>query len=332
MEIPADVLQLDEPWERALRRGLDLAVLFSEFRRDPWEAEGRVDAFFCLPRDPSIPLEDSVLVQLPSTILGHRPQVDVVVLVPREVLEPRAPARGLEDADVRLHPRVEDHRRFRLPREDDLLHAGHRGERADRRDGLGRRHEKIKVADGLPHPASASAIAALSMRAWSRMYARISSPIGHATAMRVRDCPSSWSLIASRIFCSVFSPNPFSRRIWRFSAARFRSLMSVIPIVFHSMLARFGPRPRSRITSTSPFGNSRWSLSSASTFPSRRYWSIFSSIACPTPGSCKSRSTPPCRHSFSMSSGIASISRAARRYAIGRNRSPSVISMRSAMS
>src|SRR5437867_1972026 len=139
------------------------------------------------------------------------------------------------------------------------------------------------------------AIAALSMRAWSRMYARISSPIGHATAMRVRDCPSSWSLIASRIFCSVFSPNPFSRRIWRFSAARFRSLMSVIPIVFHSMLARFGPRPRSRITSTSPFGNSRWSLSSASTFPSRRYWSIFSAIACPTPGSCKSRSTPPCR-------------------------------------
>ena len=176
------------------------------------------------------------------------------------------------------------------------------------------------------------AIAALSIRAWSLMNPRISSPMGHATAIRVRDWPSSCSLIASRIFCSVFSPNPFNRRICRFSAARLRSAMSVMPRVFQRTLARFGPSPRRRITATSPFGNSFCSFSSASTLPSRRYWSIFSAIACPTPGTCRSRSTPPCRHSFSMSSGIASISRAARRYAIGRNRSPSVISIMSAMS
>ena len=176
------------------------------------------------------------------------------------------------------------------------------------------------------------AIEALSIGAFFRRCARISSAIGHATASRVLDCPSSWRRIASRIRCSVFSPKPFSRRIWRFSAAFFRSLTSVIPRLFQRMLAFFGPSPRSFITSTSPRGNSVWSSSSALTFPSRRYWSIFSAIASPTPWICRSRGTPPCFHSLSMSSGIASISRAARRYAIGRNRSSPFISRRSAMS
>src|SRR3989337_450524 len=109
-----------------------------------------------LARDLPVPLEDPVLVELPPALDRHAPEVDVVVLVPREALEARTPAPGLEHPDVGLDPRVEDHGRLRPARQDDLLHAGHPRERADRGGRVRGGHEDVEVPDRLAHPPQAA--------------------------------------------------------------------------------------------------------------------------------------------------------------------------------
>ena len=156
VEVPADILELDEPRESAGPGGLDLPVLLPELGRDPREAEGRVDALLRVPRDLPLALEDPVLVEFPPAGDREAAEVDVVVLVPGEILEPGAPAPRLEDPDVRLDPRLHDHRRLRLARQDDLLHARHPGEGTDRSGRVGGRHEDIDVPRGLPHPPEAA--------------------------------------------------------------------------------------------------------------------------------------------------------------------------------
>lgn len=137
--------------------------------------------------------------------------------------------------------------------------------------------------------------------------------MGQAYPRGLRFAPSVTSAIPLRIFCSDFSPNPFSLRSWPASATRLRSSTLATPSWRQSRLAVFGPTPGIDITFERPDGTLSLSLSRASTRPSRRYWSTFSAIAWPTPGIPRSAATPPFRQRSSMSSGRASISRAARR-------------------
>ena len=167
VEVPADVLQLDEAGQLPRLCGLDLSILLPDLRRDPREIERAVHVLLGLAGNLLLPLEDPVLVELPPALDRHRPEVDVVVLVPREVHESRAPAPGLEDPDIRLDPGFEEHGRFRVPRQD-----------VTRRS---RSPTVSRIRRALP------AIDALSIGAFFLRCSRISSAIGHATASRARD-------------------------------------------------------------------------------------------------------------------------------------------------
>ena len=86
-------------------------------------------------------------------------------------------------------------------------------------------------------------------------------------------------------------PKPFTSFSWPLSAALRRSSIEVTPIWSCSNLARLGPSPGMRVTSTSPDGMRCFSLSAEGMLPVSSRVSIFSAIVLPTPASSTAR---PC--------------------------------------
>ena len=132
-----------------------------------------------------------------------------------------------------------------------------------------------------------------------------------------------------RIFSSVFSPNPLTRRSRCVSAAFRNVSTSVMPSSCHRSFTFFGPIPRTRSMSSTPGGNRARSSSWYPILPVVTYSSIFSPRAAPIPGI---EATLPSRTRSSTSSVSASSCRAARRYEMIRNASSPRMSSMSAIS
>jgi hypothetical protein len=128
---------------------------------------------------------------------------------------------------------------------------------------------------------------------WSRRLATSSSPTARAfeSSMRALGRPSAPAASAASTFSSAFVPKPFTSFSWPVSAALRRSSIELTPIWSWSSLARLGPRPGMRVTSTSPDGMRCLSLSAEGMLPVSSRASIFSAIVLPTPASSTAR---PC--------------------------------------
>ena len=96
---------------------------------------------------------------------------------------------------------------------------------------------------------------------------------------------SALNASAFRIFSSVFAPSPARPRSRSPSAAAFSSASVVTPSSFQIRAAVFGPRPGSRMKSTTSGGTAAFFFPSASISPVSTIWTIFSSIVLPIPGS-----------------------------------------------
>src|SRR6266851_5696393 len=152
MQVTADVGELDQLWQLALARQLDLARAFAQLRRNPRQADRGIDVRFGSAGQAGGLIfhgVDAVLVDLESLAHGHRAQLDVVLLRAGEVLQRRADALGWHDAQIDLDVGDGDDRRPRITRAEHLLDQRQRRER--RHDGLGlcRGDEDVDVAGGL---------------------------------------------------------------------------------------------------------------------------------------------------------------------------------------
>ena len=93
--------------QRALLGGLDLARVLAQDRRDPRQAERRVDLLLGLARDDlaALDLRERVLVERPAARERALAQLDVVPLRAREVEPRRAELVRRDDAQVDLRAR-----------------------------------------------------------------------------------------------------------------------------------------------------------------------------------------------------------------------------------
>ena len=147
---------------------------------------------------------------------------------------------------------------------------------------------------------------------WSRSAATISSPTVSAfeSSMRALGRPSAPAASAARTFSSAFFPKPFTSLSCPLSAALRRSSIEFTPTWSWSSLARLGPSPGMRVTSTRPDGIRCFSLSADGIDPVSSSASIFSAIVFPTPASSAAR---PCFASSSTDTPASRIAFAALR-------------------
>ncbi len=106
--------------------GVDLAAHLAQLRRNPLEAERRVDVFLALAGDAHVVFdpEQAVFVQLEAEIDRAVAQRDVVRLRAGEVLQRRAAAVGGDEAEVGLEAAGKQDARFRLAVAEDALDRG----------------------------------------------------------------------------------------------------------------------------------------------------------------------------------------------------------------
>ena len=87
VEDAADVPDLDEPGQLMRRRGLDLAGVLAQFRRDVVEAQRREQFGFRLARDRAVRADEPVLADLVTLLFPFRPQMEVVRHAAGEVVQ-----------------------------------------------------------------------------------------------------------------------------------------------------------------------------------------------------------------------------------------------------
>jgi len=162
MEITAKLALLDERREVTGGRGVDLAVVLAELRRDVIESERLVHRALRLAGDPASDalagvgivdvghVEDAVLVHLQPRIECAIPDHDVVVAAAGEILKRTPPFLGGDDAEIDAQS-VDAEARFRRAGLDDL--TVELGELLDDRLAVVAGREQVDVADGGP-PAS----------------------------------------------------------------------------------------------------------------------------------------------------------------------------------
>ena len=97
-------------------RGVDLAAHLAELRRNPLEAERRVDVLLALAGEPAVVVdrEQSVLVQFEAEADRAVAQRDVVALGSGEVLHGGAAAVGGDEPEIGLETALQEHARFGL--------------------------------------------------------------------------------------------------------------------------------------------------------------------------------------------------------------------------
>ena len=130
VEVPLQLLELDELGQRPLARRLQLAGVLAQLGRDELVAEELVQLLLVAVRDrlAGLGVEDAVLGDrepAPLRLLAHG---DVVVLRAREVLEEVAVALGRNDAEVEAEAVSRDHGRLRAAARRHLHHPGQLGE------------------------------------------------------------------------------------------------------------------------------------------------------------------------------------------------------------
>ncbi len=158
MEIPFQLLELDELRQRSLARGLQLAGVLAQLGRDELVAEELVQLLLVPVGDRFVGLgvQDAVLGDREPAPLRLFAHGDVVVLRAREVLEEVAVALGRNDAEVEAEPVPRDHGRLRPTARRHLDHPRQLGEVRDERFGIAGGRDDVDVADGLTPPPCAA--------------------------------------------------------------------------------------------------------------------------------------------------------------------------------
>ena len=153
VQIPVEVLQLDQSWQGAFGSGFDLAVVFAERRRDPGHVQGCVDLLLSGGSDdPGVVVRGQpVLGELETTPLRDPPEVDVVGLVPREVGERCSPYLWHHHPQVDVHALGRDRNGLCASACPHLGDERQGGEPVHDRLRVGRRHEQVDVPDRLAH-------------------------------------------------------------------------------------------------------------------------------------------------------------------------------------
>ena len=152
LQVAANVLHLHEVREPMVAGERDLAARFAQLRRDPVEAELRIDLLFGLPGRTPRALEEAVLVQLVALLLGDLAQLDVVRLGAGEIQQRRTVRVGLHRPQVHLEAAPQLDRGPRLALRDDFRHVAVRDEPVHHRGAVPRRHQDIQVPDRLTPP------------------------------------------------------------------------------------------------------------------------------------------------------------------------------------
>src|SRR5690349_3699401 len=156
LQVPADVLHLDEVRQTMLLGERDLTARLAQLGRNPVEAQLGVYFLFGLPGHATRSLEQAILVELVPVLLRDLAELDVVRFGAGEVLQGRAVGRGLDGAEVDLQAAPELHRGARLALGYDFPHFAEPDEPVhDPRARVGG-YEDVEIADRLAPPAIAS--------------------------------------------------------------------------------------------------------------------------------------------------------------------------------
>ena len=155
VQVAAQVAAFDEHGQAALARGIDLATVLAQLRRDPRQPHRGVDVRFGLTRHPRAGrfVEDAVLADLQSAARRHLAQPHVVRLGAREVLQRRAERLGRDDTQVDREPLLVTHGDLCLAACGDLGHRRQAHQRLDDPRRLRRCDEDVDVLHRLAHPA-----------------------------------------------------------------------------------------------------------------------------------------------------------------------------------
>ncbi len=151
VQIAAQVVALDEGGQASVPRGLELAPLLAQFRRDPRQAEGLVDARLGVAGDAGVVLdaEQAVLVQLESLAYRAIAKLDVVRLAAGEVLQRGATRGWRHQPQIGLQALAETDAALGRPLPEDTLHAPERHEVFHHLGaGTGRQHVEITARLG----------------------------------------------------------------------------------------------------------------------------------------------------------------------------------------
>src|SRR5207237_2804007 len=142
------------------RRYLDLPLVYPHIVQAPVDSYRLLDAFLGLARNLLYVPEDAVLVQGQAALLRHRPQVDVVILRTRVVLQGGAPAPRFHDPEIDLDQALigrEQDDGLRLAGRQDLPDPRHGREGFRDRPGVLRGRQDVDVVDDLLHATEAPA-------------------------------------------------------------------------------------------------------------------------------------------------------------------------------
>src|SRR5690606_38712478 len=142
MQLAPDVVRLDQGRQAPGAGGLELPGALPQFRRDPGQAQVRVDPGFVGRREPlpgSVPVhgEETVLVEFQPLVPGQAPQAHIVLLGAGKVLQRRAPGGRLDDPQIAVDPVDQANGGFRLAPGQHFRHGGRRAEGIEHLPGTG---------------------------------------------------------------------------------------------------------------------------------------------------------------------------------------------------
>ncbi len=152
VQVGAQVLELDQPGQRAGASELDLAGRLAQLGRDPGQIERPVDLLLGAPRHPlaiRFAAGQAVFVERQALVDRDAPQLDVVRLAAGEIEQRRAERRARHHAHVHLEAAPELDRGFGLPLAEDVGDVGVAHERLHHRLEVRAAHQHVEVADGL---------------------------------------------------------------------------------------------------------------------------------------------------------------------------------------
>ncbi len=153
VQIPAQIIELDQPRQLACARRLDFAAILAQFRRDVRQPDCGVHRFLRLPGDALVAAEHAVFIDFQPALLPQFAHRDIVGFRPGEIMQCRAVALLGHDAHIHLNARVQHHARARLASGQNLPDFGIGEEALHHLRGGGGGDQNIDVADSLAHAA-----------------------------------------------------------------------------------------------------------------------------------------------------------------------------------
>ena len=158
LQVGFDVLNLEQPGEFVRLCRLDLAAVFTQFRRNPWQAEGFVHLLLGGAQDLAFAFDfcERVLRQRQSFCQRDLPQADVVIFGAGGIHERRAKLLGWMDPQLGPHAIMELDAGLRLAFAQHAIDTWQLDESLHHGSGVFGRDQDVQVAHSGTHPPQAS--------------------------------------------------------------------------------------------------------------------------------------------------------------------------------